>query len=162
MSWDLVGAGWDRKGGCGCGCARGLLVLNSDTSLPVMPRAVQTPCPFCEIFVFLFRALGGLRESPLSRSFISTLLVKICSVAAAGNVSCSDSEQGPAQSPAGHQYLLWGLEQLLGYSCSKDGPVASRAELQREGQPRHQLHSQVSYCHLLVQDCHCLLSQDGI
>lgn len=62
----------------------------------------------------------------------------------------------------GDWYLLRGLKKLLCYCCGKDGLIASWAELQGEGQSSYQLDSQVCDRHLLIQDCHSLLSQDGI
>lgn len=65
-------AGKDRKGTCVCVCVTHpcLVFMGSATTGRLLGAwAVKTPCPFWEIFVFLFSTLGGLQESPINSKF---------------------------------------------------------------------------------------------
>lgn len=59
-------------------------------------------------------------------------------------------------------HLLGGLKNILHSCCGDDGSSVCSVRLQGKRQASHELHAQVCDGDTVIQDNHCLLSQDGV
>lgn len=131
-----------RKGKCVCVCVQGhcwgsilthhSLALMGSAMTGAVSGAGKTQCPFCEIFAFLLRTLGGLQESPTDRMFDQhTLSKNLLEVSGAQSSSLHTAQLG-SSTCFGDWSSSWATAVakmallLPGLSCrERDSPVTS-------------------------------------